>query len=66
MYHKKEYNLKLINYPSLAKYDSIIIAVAHDKFKKIGISKIRNFAKKKNIVFDIKCLFDKNKTDLTL
>ena len=63
---KKEYNLQIIKYPSLYNYDSIIIAVAHDSFKKLGINKIRKFGKKKCLIFDVKNIFYNKKVDITL
>jgi len=62
----KNYKVRLIDYPKYSKYDSIILAVSHSKFKKIGISKIRKFGKKNSIIFDIKGLFNKKYTNLTL
>ena len=58
---KENYNLNLINKPKLNKYDSIIIAVSHDYFKKLGINKIKKFGKKKSIIFDLKNLFNNHK-----
>lgn len=54
---KKEYKLDLISAPSLGKYDAIVLAVAHDKFKSLGLSKIKSFGKDKNVVYDVKYLF---------
>ena len=62
----KNYKVRLIDYPKYSKYDSIILAVSHSKFKKIGISKIRKFGKKNSIIFDIKSFFNKKYTNLTL
>ena len=36
-----EYKIKLFDYPKNSNYDSIIIAVSHNKFKRLGINKIR-------------------------
>ena len=48
-------------------YDAIIITVAHSKFKKLGIKKIKSFGKKNSILADIKNLFDSNELiDFTL
>ena len=48
-------------------YDAIILAVAHDKFKKIGVKKIKSFGKKNSILIDIKNLFNSHElVDLTL
>ncbi len=47
-------------------YDGIIIAVAHDIFIEMGIDKIRSFGNKDCIFYDLKSVFDANKTDLRL
>ena len=48
-------------------YDAIILAVAHEKFKKIGVKKIKSFGKKNSILVDIKNLFNSHElVDLTL
>ena len=47
-------------------YDGIIIAVAHEKFKKMGIKAISNLCKKNYVIYDLKYLFDKNQTSLRL
>ena len=60
---KKEYKLDLISTPTIGKYDAIVLAVAHDKFKSLGLSKIKSFGKDKNVVYDIKYLFNANLTD---
>ncbi len=61
IYGKKSIK-KLINY----KYDGIIIAVAHDEFKKMGIRRIVRLGKKNQVIFDLKSIFDKKYTNLTL
>ena len=47
-------------------YDGIIIAVAHEKFKKMGIKAISNLCKKDYVIYDLKYLFSKNQTSLRL
>ena len=54
--------LKLVN----KKYDGIIIAVAHDYFKKMGIEKIIKLGKNNHVNFDLKSVFNKNYSDLKL
>ena len=48
------------------KYDGIVIAVAHKKFKEMGINKIKKLCKKKHIIYDLKYLFKKSETDIRL
>ncbi len=60
------YKIKLIKKIKKNYYDSVIIAVGHDEFKKLGIRKISNFCKKNRSIFDVNYLFNKEKTDLRL
>ena len=60
---KKKYKRNLIqNIKSLKKnyYHSIIIAVKHNSFKKINLKKIKSFAVKNAIIYDLKNMFPKN------
>ena len=47
-------------------YDGIIIAVAHEKFKDLGIENILSLCKKNHVIYDLKNLFLRNKVDLRL
>ena len=38
-------------------YDAVLIAVAHDDFKKIGLDNIKNLCKENHVIFDLKNLF---------
>jgi len=58
-----EYNISLVDKLETGKYDAVIIAVAHDEFKKMGISKIRELCKSNSVVYDVKYTFDKNDVD---
>jgi len=62
----KLYNLRLLNKINDNNYDGIIIAVSHKYFIKIGIQKIRNLLKKNGVIFDVKSIFNKDKTDIRL
>lgn len=53
----KEYGLELTETPRQGHYDAIVLAVAHDCFKEMGLEEIRNFAKPNHILFDVKYLF---------
>jgi len=48
---KEEYDINLIDAIYNKKYDAIVLAVAHNEFKNIDISKLKN---KKAVVYDIK------------
>ncbi len=47
-------------------YDGIIIAVAHKKFKEMGETEILNLCKEKNVIYDLKYLFSKDKFSFRL
>jgi UDP-N-acetyl-D-galactosamine dehydrogenase len=59
----ESYNLKLIEHPMEGKYDVIIFAVAHDKFKKLQSSKIKKLGKPDSIIYDIKYILDDEISD---
>ena len=60
---KREYNLELIEAKidelSLNDYEAIVLAVAHEKFKKINF----DILKDKQVLFDIKSFIDSKKVD---
>lgn len=62
---KHEYGLELTT-PNCNEYDAIIVAVAHNEFKQLSITEIRNYGKDDALVFDLKYLFDAKETDLRL
>jgi UDP-N-acetyl-D-galactosamine dehydrogenase len=63
---KKEYNIDLVQQPVTARYDAIILAVAHKEFLDLGIDAIRAFGKPECVVFDIKSVFPKESVDARL
>jgi UDP-N-acetyl-D-galactosamine dehydrogenase len=58
-----EYGVKPIRTPSKGKYDAVVVAVAHNEFKEMGIDAIRALAKKPHVIYDIKYLFDAEEVD---
>ncbi|WP_306150248.1 MULTISPECIES: Vi polysaccharide biosynthesis UDP-N-acetylglucosamine C-6 dehydrogenase TviB [unclassified Roseibium] len=61
-----EYGIQPVEHPAEGSYDAIIVAVAHQAFKDIGIDKIRAFGKPGALVYDLKCMFPAEETDLRL
>jgi len=61
-----EYNLPLIATPEPAAYDAVIIAVAHDQFKQMGIDAIRTLGKDDYIIYDLKFMYPATETDMRL
>jgi len=61
--------IKKINFTRNLKekyYDGVIIAVAHRKFKKMSIFKIKNLCNKNKIIYDLKSIFPSSHTDMSL
>ena len=58
-----EYNIQLINQPVECKYDAILLAVAHDEFKKLSLEQIKIFGKRNYVLYDIKYLLDISEVD---
>jgi UDP-N-acetyl-D-galactosamine dehydrogenase len=63
---KNDYGINLLDKIEDNKYDAIIIAVAHNVFKKMGIKKIRALGKSKHVVYDLKYLFSSTQVDKRL
>lgn len=59
----QEYGLRPLRMPKPDTYDAIVIAVAHDVFKAFGIKKMRAFAKKSHVLYDVKYMFAPLQTD---
>ena len=58
---KQDYNIDLVKAPNFSDYESIIIAVAHDDFKKIDFKEIKK--NKECVIFDTKGFLDKDLVD---
>lgn len=63
---KHEYDIDLTDVPQTGQYDAIILAVAHEQFKKMTISEIRALGRSSHIVYDLKYLLDKTESDIRL
>jgi len=58
-----EYNIQLIDKPYSKKYDAIVLAVAHDKIKKISLKELKTYGKDNHVIYDIKYLFKSHEVD---
>ena len=58
-----EYGISPIVRPAKGKYDVIVLAVAHDEFKKMSVSDIKAFGKKEHILYDVKYLLNSKDVD---
>tara|TARA_R110000737_G_scaffold140777_2_gene171576 strand:- start:642 stop:1922 length:1281 start_codon:yes stop_codon:yes gene_type:complete len=61
-----EYNLSLTQKPENDHYDAIILAVAHNEFKALGVDNIRKLGKKNHVLYDLKYLLPKESVDMRL
>ena len=59
----REFGITPIEQPEPGKYDAVIIAVAHHKFKSMGIPAIHALGKKKHVIYDIKYILPSEKVD---
>jgi len=58
-----EYDIDLINTPLKGKYDAIVIAVAHDRFKDYSPNEIKDFGKDNHVIYDVKYLLSADHVD---
>jgi UDP-N-acetyl-D-glucosamine/UDP-N-acetyl-D-galactosamine dehydrogenase len=60
---KNEYGIEMLQSPEQNSFDAIILAVAHDEFKEMGITEVQNLCKSNKVIFDVKNIFSKNDVD---
>lgn len=63
---RKEYGLELIAAPQPGAYDGVVLAVAHQEFRKAGPAAIRAFGAERSIFFDLKSVFGSQDSDLRI
>jgi UDP-N-acetyl-D-galactosamine dehydrogenase len=61
-----EYGLRLVTRPESDAYDAVVVAVAHDIFRDMGVDAIRALCKREHVIHDIKGLLAKDSADLRL
>ncbi len=61
-----EFGITPIERLDKGRYDAIILAVAHDQFRDMGIDAIRALARPYSVIFDIKYLFPADSVDARL
>jgi len=60
---QREYAVMPIEEPEAGAYDAIVLAVAHDQFREMGLGKIRRLGRKNHVLYDIKYVFDRDEVD---
>lgn len=63
---EREYAITPTTAPELSAYDGIILAVAHDQFKEMGVDTIRSYGTPNHVLYDLKYVFPIDATDLRL
>jgi UDP-N-acetyl-D-galactosamine dehydrogenase len=63
---RREYGLDLIARPQAGGYDAIVLAVAHREFVELGADEIRAFGRPGAVLFDVKSILPKDRSDLRL
>ncbi|WP_281544142.1 Vi polysaccharide biosynthesis UDP-N-acetylglucosamine C-6 dehydrogenase TviB [Grimontia sp. SpTr1] len=63
---QQEYDITPIDQPKIGKYDGIILAVAHDKFKCLSSDDLNSLKRENSVVYDLKHVFSKDRVDIRL
>ncbi len=61
-----EYGITPVQSLGKAVYDGIILAVAHDEFRRMGAKALRGSAKENHVLYDLKYAFAADESDLRL
>ncbi|WP_198077989.1 Vi polysaccharide biosynthesis UDP-N-acetylglucosamine C-6 dehydrogenase TviB [Acinetobacter calcoaceticus] len=61
-----EYGITPVSSPASGHYDAVILAVAHDQFKEMGINAIRSLGKESHVLYDLKYVFAQFESDIRL
>jgi UDP-N-acetyl-D-galactosamine dehydrogenase len=58
-----EYGIEPVAEPAAGKYDAIVMAVAHDQIRNLGIEVIKKYGRRDCILYDIKSILPKTAVD---
>jgi len=61
-----EYGLRPVKKVKDGTYDAVVMGVAHDEFRKMGIKKVRALGRKNHVLYDIKYVFKADEVDARL
>ena len=61
-----EYGVRPVQSVSDNSYDAIILAVAHEQFKQMGVAQIRALGKPAHVLYDLKYVLDAKEADIRL
>jgi len=62
----QEYGISLVEVPEEGAYDAVVIAVAHDEFKALGVDGLHKLGHARTVYYDIKGVFPKEAVDARL
>ena len=62
----QEYGVALVAQPEPGCYDAIVVAVAHEEFRRLGVEGLRRLANGRAVIYDIKGMFPKEAIDARL
>ncbi|ENX25430.1 Vi polysaccharide biosynthesis UDP-N-acetylglucosamine C-6 dehydrogenase TviB [Acinetobacter sp. CIP 102136] len=62
----KEYGIDPVSSLANAKYDAIVLAVAHDQFKQMSVDEFKALAKDKYVLYDLKYILNHTDVDIRL
>ncbi|WP_217474611.1 Vi polysaccharide biosynthesis UDP-N-acetylglucosamine C-6 dehydrogenase TviB [Stutzerimonas stutzeri] len=61
-----EYGITPISEPAINAYDGIVLAVAHNEFRDLGVENIRQYGKAEHVLYDLKYVLNAEESDLRL
>ncbi len=61
-----EYGVDLVQDPDAGAYDGVLLAVAHDEFRSMGVGAIRSLGRAGAVVYDLKYVLKPEEADLRL
>ncbi|WP_411359035.1 Vi polysaccharide biosynthesis UDP-N-acetylglucosamine C-6 dehydrogenase TviB [Pseudidiomarina salilacus] len=63
---QQEYGVTPVAQPQSAAYDGVVVAVAHNQFKQMGIDGMKALAKSEHVIYDLKYIVDAGVADIRL
>ncbi len=63
---EREYGISLVSEPENGRYDGVILAVPHDRFRALGAEGVRRLGRDQSVFFDLKSVFEAQESDLRL
>ena len=61
-----ELGLELVEVPEIGGYDGVLLAVAHDRFRDLGVENISSYGRTSHVLFDLKSVFLSDQSDYRL